>query len=161
MVESILISSDLSKAERYNQVLSQLKIIVGAETNSTAILSIVTGALHEVFNNLWTGFYIVDGDSLVLGPYQGPLACLRIAYGKGVCGLAWESKSTQIVGDVNQFPGHIVCNSESKSEIVVPVLGKNGRVIAVFDLDSDKFASYDEVDAKGLSQITTWLGEKL
>ena len=161
MAESIVISSDLTKVEQYKELLSQLELICEGEDNSVALLSLVAGALHEAFDNYWTGFYLVHDDELALGPYQGPLPCLRIGFGKGVCGTAWKEKETVIVPDVDQFPGHIACSSESKSEIVVPLFSQEGEVIAVLDIDSDELARYDEDDAKGLEQITNWLSDKL
>lgn len=161
MAESIAISEGLSKSEQYEEVLVSIKNLVGEENNPVAILAAVSGVVHEVFGNFWTGFYIVEGDELVLGPYQGPLPCLRISFGKGVCGTAWKLKTTQVVPNVEEFPGHIACSSETKSEIVLPIFDESGEVIAVMDIDSDQPSKFDNVDAIGLAHITAWLSEKL
>ena len=112
----------------------------------------VAAALKQTFNFFWVGFYIVKDDMLVLAPFQGPIACTRIRYGKGVCGTAWKEATTQIVPDVDLFPGHIACNSDSKSEIVVPVI-RDGKVVAVLDIDSEELNSFDETDAVYLEKI--------
>ena len=111
--------------------------------------------LHYTFNFWWTGFYRVCGDELVLAPFQGPLACSRIKYGRGVCGTAWKERCTQVVPDVELFPGHIACSSESKSEIVVPLFDADGNVTAVLDIDSEKYATFDECDSAWLQKIVS------
>jgi L-methionine (R)-S-oxide reductase len=121
----------------------------------------VAAALHHAFGHHWVGFYRVLGDELVLGPFQGPVACLRIPYGKGVCGAAWEQKRTLVVPDVNQFPGHIACSPLSLSEIVVPVKGTNGQVAAILDLDSSELDAFDEVDRYHLEGIADHVGALL
>ncbi len=126
--------------------------MVEDETNLIANLSNLSSLIHFTFNFWWTGFYFVDGKQLVLGPFQGPLACTRIPFGKGVCGSAWAQKKTLVVPDVEQFPGHIACSSESRSEIVVPLF-HDGEVWAVLDIDSKEIGTFDEVDRKWLEKI--------
>ena len=145
-----------TKREQYESLLPQIKAVVDGEADIIANLANTCACLKEQFNWLWVGFYIVKGDELVLGPFQGPLACTRIRYGKGVCGTCWEKKETLIVPDVNAFPGHIACSSLSLSEIVVPVI-RNGEVVAVLDVDSDKYNDYDETDKKYLEKVVTYL----
>lgn len=145
-----------TKHEQYESLLPQIKAVVEGETDLIANLANTCACLKEQFNWLWVGFYIVKGDELVLGPFQGPLACTRIRNGKGVCGTSWQKKETLIVPDVNSFPGHIACSSLSLSEIVVPVI-RNGEVVAVLDVDSDKYNSYDETDKKYLEEVVSYL----
>jgi GAF domain-containing protein len=145
-----------TKHEQYESLLPQIKAVVEGETDLIANLANTCACLKEQFNWLWVGFYIVKGDELVLGPFQGPLACTRIRNGKGVCGTSWQKKETLIVPDVNSFPGHIACSSLSLSEIVVPVI-RNGKVVAVLDVDSDKYNSYDETDKKYLEEVVSYL----
>ena len=145
-----------TKHEQYESLLPQIKAVVEGETDLIANLANTCACLKEQFNWLWVGFYIVKGDELVLGPFQGPLACTRIRNGKGVCGTSWQKKETLIVPDVNSFPGHIACSSLSLSEIVVPVI-RNGKVVAVLDVDSDKYNSYDETDKKYLEELVSYL----
>ncbi len=140
----------------YNGLIPQIKSLIGSEKNSVANLANVSAALKQSFDFFWVGFYLVEGNELVLGPFQGTVACTRITKGKGVCGTSWEKKETLLVDDVDQFPGHIACSSESKSEIVVPLI-KEGEVIAVLDVDSDKYASFDHTDAKYLNDLCQWL----
>lgn len=148
-----------TKAEIYKGIIPQIKALIGNETDLTANLGNVSAVLKETFGFFWVGFYIVKQDELVLGPFQGPIACTRIKKGKGVCGTSWENAETIVVDDVDQFPGHIACSSASKSEIVIPVI-KNGSVIAVLDVDSDALATFDEIDANYLTELCTWLSEK-
>lgn len=145
-----------TKHEQYESLLPQIKAVVEGEADLIANLANTCACLKEQFNWLWVGFYIVKGDELVLGPFQGPLACTRIRNGKGVCGTSWQKKETLIVPDVNSFPGHIACSSLSLSEIVVPVI-RNGEVVAVLDVDSDKYNSYDETDKKYLEEVVSYL----
>lgn len=153
MAESLhLAPAESGKSERYNVLLPQLESLLAAESDLTANLANVAAALKQAFGFFWIGFYIVRAEELVLGPFQGPLACTRISYGKGVCGTAWKEGRTLLVPDVEQFPGHIACSSQSKSEIVVPVFA-NDRVVAVIDADSDVLADFDECDAEGLQQV--------
>lgn len=140
------------KEQNYQLLLKQAQALVKDETNLIANLSNLSSLIHFTFNFWWTGFYFVDGKQLVLGPFQGPLACTRIPFGKGVCGSAWAQKKTLVVPDVEQFPGHIACSSESRSEIVVPLF-HDGEVWAVLDIDSKELGTFDEVDRKWLEKI--------
>lgn len=141
-----------TKQEQYEALLPQIKGLLSGEPDLIANLANISAALHEQFGWLWVGFYIVKEDELVLGPFQGPVACTRIRKGKGVCGTSWEKATTLIVPDVEKFPGHIACSSKSKSEIVVPVI-RNGKVIAVLDLDSEALNHFDATDQQYLEQI--------
>jgi GAF domain-containing protein len=137
-------------------LIPQIEALVKGEDDLIANLANITAALKQQFGWLWVGFYLVKGDELVLGPFQGSVACTRIAKGRGVCGTAWEQKSIQLVPDVELFPGHIACSSTSKSEIVIPILhGEN--VVGVLDVDSDELNDFDETDAKYLSIICQWI----
>ena len=147
-----------SKVEQYENLIPQLKALVEGEQNRIANLANITAALKETFHFFWVGFYLVEGDELVLGPFQGPIACTRIRKGKGVCGAAWEQKQTVVVPDVDAFPGHIACSSISKSEIVVPIF-KNGQVVGVLDVDSENYNTFDTNDAHYLNQICQWLSD--
>ena len=141
-----------SKEEQYHSLLPQIFALLEGEHDEIANMANVCAALKEQFNFFWVGFYIVKGDELVLGPFQGPVACTRIKKGKGVCGASWAQEQTMIVPDVDLFPGHIACSSASKSEIVLPLIRK-GKVIAVLDVDSAELNSFDETDAAYLAQI--------
>lgn len=141
-----------SKADKYALLLSQVDALFQDEPDMIARMANVSAMLHETFHFWWTGFYRVQTDELVLGPFQGPLACTRIKYGRGVCGTAWKEGVTQVVPDVDLFPGHIACSSASRSEIVVP-LYKDGRVIAVLDIDSEHLATFDTTDQYYLEQL--------
>jgi L-methionine (R)-S-oxide reductase len=145
-----------SKQEQYHSLLPQLKALVTGETDLIANMANICAALKEQFSWLWVGFYLVKGDELVLGPFQGPVACTRIRRGKGVCGAAWENATTLIVPDVDRFVGHIACSSLSKSEIVVPVFYQ-GIVSAVLDVDSTELNSFDEVDQLYLTEVVSCL----
>ena len=145
-----------TKQEQYESLLPQIKAVVDGETDLIANIANTCACLKEQFNWLWIGFYLVKGSELVLGPFQGPLACTRIKKGKGVCGTSWAKKETLIVPDVNAFPGHIACSNLSLSEIVVPVI-RDGDVVAVLDVDSEKYNEYDETDKKYLEQIVDYL----
>lgn len=151
MAETLAISNG-TKEEKYQLFLQQLKALTDGEPNLVANLANTASALRQTFGFFWVGFYLVDGKELVLGPFQGTIACTRIAFGKGVCGSAWEQKKTLLVPDVEAFPGHIACSSLSKSEVVVPVL-KNDEVVAVLDVDSDILNDFDDVDAKCLQEV--------
>jgi GAF domain-containing protein len=140
------------KEKQYQLLLKQAQALVKDETNLIANMSNLSSLIHFTFGFWWTGFYLVDGKQLVLGPFQGPLACTRIPYGKGVCGTAWAEKKTLVVPDVEQFPGHIACSSESRSEIVVPIF-KDGEVWAELDIDSKELNTFDEIDKQWLEQI--------
>ena len=141
------------KEELYKLLVSQIASLIDGEKDTIAVMSNVAAAIHQTMGFWWTGFYRVVGNDLVLGPFQGPVACMHIPYGKGVCGTAWQRGETIIVPDVEQFPGHIACSSESKSEIVVPVFGTDGKVIAVLDIDSEHLATFDDIDRKYLEDI--------
>ena len=140
------------KEKQYQLLLKQAQALVKDETNLIANLSNLSSLIHFTFNFWWTGFYFVDGQQLVLGPFQGPLACTRIPYGKGVCGTAWKEGRTIVVPDVEQFPGHIACSSESRSEIVVPIF-KDGKVWAELDIDSNELNTFDEIDKQWLELL--------
>ncbi|MFZ1459740.1 MAG: GAF domain-containing protein [Ignavibacteria bacterium] len=156
MTFELKISKGLSKEERYKLLLPQIDALIKDEINFIANISNITSVLRYSFDNfLWVGFYFTDNNNpgeLVLGPFQGRVACTRIKFGQGVCGTSAERKETIIVNDVNEFPGHIVCDSLSKSEIVVPVL-KNGKVLGVLDIDSERYGNFDETDKKFLSKM--------
>ena len=151
MAEELRIAQG-SKAERYALLVEQVVSLLQGETDRVARLAHVAAMIHQTFGFWWTGFYRVVGEELVLGPFQGPLACMRIRYGRGVCGTAWKERRTVIVEDVEQFPGHIACSSASRSEIVVPLM-RGDEVVAVLDIDSEKLATFDEEDRHWLEQI--------
>ena len=147
-----------SKEDKYALLYAQIKSITEGEDDLIANMANVAAMIHETFGFWWTGFYRVIGNELVLGPFQGPLACSRIPFGKGVCGTSWKNAETVIVPDVDAFPGHIACSSASKSEIVVPVFGADGAsIIAVLDIDSASYATFDEADRIWLERIVTTL----
>lgn len=144
----------MEKEEKYRLLVEQVRSLIEGEKDSIAIMANVCAAIHETMGFFWTGFYRVVGDELLLGPFQGPVACMHIPFGKGVCGSAWQQRRTLIVPDVEQFPGHIACSSLSRSEIVVPVFSADGSdVIAVLDIDSRELATFDETDRQYLEQI--------
>ena len=156
MAETLTIQGQ-SKEERYQALLPQAKALVEDETDLIAALANLSAALAMTFDWLWTGFYLVKAGQLVLGPFQGPIACTRIGYGKGVCGSAWQHNQTLIVPDVEAFPGHIACSSDSRSEIVVPIHDATGQVVAILDVDSANLATFDATDARYLEEIVTAL----
>ena len=141
------------KSEKYELLICQICSLIEGETDAVAVMSNVAAAIHQAMGFWWTGFYRVVNNVLLLGPFQGPVACMHIPFGKGVCGTAWKQAETVIVPDVEQFPGHIACSSESKSEIVVPVFGNNKTVVAVLDIDSKELDTFDETDRKYLEEI--------
>lgn len=143
----------MTKTEQYSHLLAQARALVADEDDTVANMANLAALIHHAFHFWWTGFYRVVGDDLVLGPFQGPLACTRIGLGKGVCGAARERRHTVVVPDVEQFPGHIACSAASRSEIVVPLLGADGEVTAVLDIDSERLATFDDTDAHWLEQI--------
>ncbi|GAB3853646.1 GAF domain-containing protein [Hymenobacter terrigena] len=159
MAETLALDTTLTKSEQYQQLLPQIEALTTGEPDLTANLANTAAALRQAFGFFWVGFYLVKGEELVLGPFQGPIACTRIRHGKGVCGASWARAETILVPDVEAFPGHIACSSESKSEIVVPIL-KNGQVVAVLDVDSDQLNDFDHDDQTALEQLmqlaTTW-----
>lgn len=157
MAESLSVLTG-TKAEKYRQLIPQIQALVTGEPNLIANLANVSSALNSAFGFFWVGFYLVEEDELVLGPFQGTIACTRIKKGKGVCGTAWEQEQVQLVPDVDAFPGHIACSSDSRSEIVVPVF-KSGRVVAVLDVDSTELNDFDTTDQEYLTELCQWLGE--
>ncbi len=159
MSEQLILSGE-SKAELYTGLIPQIQALIGDETDNVATLANVSAALKEAFGFFWVGFYLVKESELVLGPFQGPIACTRIQFGRGVCGQAWANSETLLVPNVDLFPGHIACSSLSKSEIVVPLF-KNGIVIGVLDVDSDQLNNFDETDKLYLNLLCTWLSERL
>lgn len=159
MAEELSITQG-TKEQKYQSLFPQVKALLTGEDDLIANLANFCAALKQEFGFFWIGFYLVKDDQLVLGPFQGSIACTRIHKGKGVCGTAWEKDETIVVEDVDDFPGHIACSSLSRSEIVVPIRSK-GKVIAVLDIDSDQLADFDEVDRQYLNEICTWLGEFL
>ena len=155
MAEELILSRSKNKNERYKTLLPQLEALVQGEEDLTANLANIAAALKQTMDFFWVGFYLVKKGQLVLGPFQGPIACTRIDFGKGVCGTAWKEKKAIIVPNVDEFPGHIACSSASRSEIVLPAL-KDGNVILVLDVDSDAlddFGSEDEVALKEVIKI--------
>lgn len=157
MAEDLYISGG-NKEEKYRALLPQLKSLIEGEDDFIANLANISAALKETFHFFWVGFYRVQGEELVLGPFQGPVACTRIKKGRGVCGAAWAKAETLIVPDVDAFPGHIACSSLSRSEVVVPLIRKaGGEVWGVLDIDSENLNSFDETDARFLEEICSWL----
>ena len=152
MAEQLHIAVTSDKKEKYNVLVPQIEALVNGEPDLVANLSNIAAALRQTMNFFWVGFYLVKDNQLVLGPFQGPIACTRIDLGKGVCGTSWKEKRAIIVPDVEQFPGHIACSSDSKSEIVLPVI-KNGNVVMVLDVDSDTLNDFDGVDEEGLMRV--------
>lgn len=159
MAEELIIATSASKQERYNTLLPQIESLVAGEPDVIANLSNIAAALKQTMNFFWVGFYIVKNNDqpagkqeLVLGPFQGPIACTRIGFGKGVCGASWKEKKVMLVPDVDQFPGHIACSSASKSEIVLPAF-KNNEVALVLDVDSDVLNDFDENDERELNKV--------
>ncbi len=151
MSETLLLTAT-AKAARYAELLPQIEALTAGEPDLTANLANTAAALRQAFGFFWVGFYVVKGDELVLGPFQGPIACTRIRKGRGVCGGSWAQARTLLVPDVEQFPGHIACSSDSKSEIVVPIL-KDGAVVAVLDVDSDQLNDFDADDQGALELL--------
>ena len=143
----------MDKIEKYRLLTEQIRALIEGETDSVAVMANVCAAIHETMGFWWTGFYRVKDGELVLGPFQGPVACMHIGFGKGVCGTAWKERRTIIVPDVEQFPGHIACSSLSRSEIVVPVFSEGGEVMAVLDIDSKELATFDDIDQQYLEEI--------
>ena len=150
-----------NREKKYINLEEQIKSLIKGEKNNTAILSNVSAAISQTFKWLWVGFYVIEDNELVLGPFQGPVACFRIKKGDGVCGAAWKDKKTIIVPDVEKFPGHIACSSISKSEIVVPVYNNKNKVFGVLDIDSDELNSFDETDKEHLEEIVSIIQKSL
>lgn len=157
MSDTLAITPGQSRPDAYRELLPQLLAMIEAERDTIATLANVSAALHQAFAFHWVGFYLVKDGELVLGPFQGPVACTRIKKGKGVCGAAWATNATQLVPDVEAFPGHIACSSQTKSEIVVPVRDEQGEVWAVLDVDSDQADDFSDVDRDALEQLAAWL----
>ena len=160
MAEQLTINPNADKESRYRELLPQIEGLLSAEDDQTANLANVAAALKQTFDFFWVGFYLVKNDVLVLGPFQGPIACTRIHFGKGVCGAAWKRGETILVPDVDQFPGHIACSSESRSEIVVPGF-INGKVALILDVDSQYVSHFDQTDVAGLEQLMRFIERKL
>lgn len=154
MAENLYIPENATKQEKYEALLPQIEALMAYESDLVANLANVSSALHQVFSWWWVGFYWVKENELVLAPFQGPIACTRIAFGKGVCGTAWKERKTRLVPDVEQFPGHIACSSATKSEIVVPIFNQNDEVIGVLDVDSERYDVLDEIDVFYLEKIS-------
>ncbi|MFN7013127.1 MAG: GAF domain-containing protein [Bacteroidia bacterium] len=161
MAEALIINQTLDKESKYKDLLPQIKSLIEGEENLIANLANICAALKQTFNFFWVGFYLVHNNELVLGPFQGSIACTRIAFGRGVCGTSWKEQKTILVEDVDKFPGHIACSSLSRSEIVVPIFNKNNVVTMVLDIDSDKLADFDETDQKHLEQLAIIIQNKL
>lgn len=160
MAEELIISKSTNKRERYATLLPQLEALVESESDLIANLANISAALKQTMDFFWVGFYLVKEGQLVLGPFQGPLACTRIDLGKGVCGTAWKEKRTIVVPNVDAFPGHIACSSASRSEIVLPAL-KNDEVTLVLDVDSAAFNDFDDEDERSLRQVIKLIESKL
>ena len=155
MAENLIIAEG-GKAEKYALLYKQIEALVEGESDTIANMANIAAMIHHTFSFWWTGFYRVCGQELILGPFQGPLACSRISYGRGVCGTAWKQQQTQVVPDVELFLGHIACSSLSRSEIVVPVW-RNGEIVAVLDIDSEHLSTFDTTDQKWLEKIVQLL----
>jgi len=153
MAEKLIINYTLNKHEQYEILIPQLQALLNGETDLIANLANISAALHQTFGWFWVGFYIVRNAELVLGPFQGTIACTRIKYGKGVCGTAWANQKSMLIPNVSEFPGHIACSSLSVAEIVIPVFNRQDQVVAVLDVDSDKFDVLDETDVLYLEKI--------
>jgi GAF domain-containing protein len=162
MSESLYFTTEAeNRTARYSELLPQLKALLEAENDTIVLYANIAAALKEAFDFFWVGFYRVQENQLVLGPFQGPIACTRIQKGRGVCGKAWELNQIIIVPNVDEFPGHIACSSESKSEIVLPVYNSNKEIIAVLDVDSNKYNDFSNIDQNGLSQIVAFISENV
>jgi len=161
MSEELFIAAGAGKKETYESLIPQLAALMEGETDLTANLANLSAALHDTFGWWWVGFYWVKDNELVLSPFQGPIACTRIKLGKGVCGTAWKEAKSQLVPDVNAFPGHIACSGSSVSEIVVPVFDKQDQVVGVLDVDSERYDVLDETDVFYLERISQLITEIL
>lgn len=161
MAETIAFSKGADRATVYSEILPQIEALIGPESDMTANLGNIAAVLKEAFGFLWIGFYLSDGNELVLNAFQGPVACTRIAFDSGVCGHSFSTRSTVVVPDVESFPGHIACSSLSKSEIVIPILNSDGEVWGVFDVDSENLSDFSEIDAEWLQKIVGLIETKL
>ena len=157
MAEHLSVSLS-SKKEKYEILLPQINSLIGGEKNRIANLSNISAALKQTFDFFWVGFYIVEGSELVLGPFQGPIACTRIQFGKGVCGRAWELKKEMNIPNVEEFSGHIACSAETKSELVIPIVKEN-KVLAVLDIDSNKISDFDQTDIVKLKELCACIAD--
>lgn len=151
----------MNKEEKYQLLAKQIGALIAGETDEVAVMANVCAVIHEAMGFFWTGFYRVKDGELVLGPFQGPLACMHIGFGRGVCGSAWKQRQTLVVPDVEEFPGHIACSSLSRSEIVVPLFSREGEVVAVLDIDSKELATFDETDRQYLEEICQKVAETI
>lgn len=156
MAEDLIINGT-TKEEKYQSLLPQIKALIETETDSVANMANVCAAIKYSFNFFWVGFYLIKNNELVLGPFQGPVACTRIAFGKGVCGYAWKENKVVIVDDVDKFDGHIACSSLSKSEIVLPIYNASNQLVGVLDVDSDEYATFNETDKNYLTELLSLL----
>lgn len=161
MAENLMIPRTDDRREIYSALLPQIEALVAVESDPVANMANVAAVLRQAFGFFWIGFYHVIGNELVLGPFQGPVACTRIGYGKGVCGMAWKEQKSLLVPDVNSFPGHIACSSASRSEIVVPIFDTHGNVAGVLDIDSDKPDDFSETDTACLEEMMRKIGARL
>ena len=160
MAENLVVPQTEIKEEKYKVLIPQIEALIGNEKDLIANLANTAAALHQTFGFFWVGFYIVRNNELVLGPFQGPIACTRIKPGRGACGKAWESTQTIVVANVEEFPGHIACNAESRSEIVIPLLS-NGTVFGVLDIDSNRLNDFDETDQTYLENICRMIADTI
>ncbi len=154
MAENLVIPQQASREEKYIALWPQLQALVEGESDYVANLANISAALHQTFSFFWVGFYLVRDEELVLGPFQGPIACTRIAFGKGVCGTAWKNLAPILVPNVEEFPGHIACSSQSKSEVVIPIQDENGAVVGVLDVDSNVLNDFTEMDVEHLRKVS-------
>ena len=154
MSENLVIHQQASREEKYVALWPQLQALVEGESDYVANLANIAAALHQTFSFFWVGFYLVRDEELVLGPFQGPIACTRIAFGKGVCGTAWKNLAPIVVPNVEEFPGHIACSSQSKSEVVIPIQDENGAVVGILDVDSDVLNDFNETDVMHLRKVS-------
>ena len=161
MAETISFSKGADRSTVYSEIVPQIEALIASESDMTANLGNIAAVLKEAFGFLWIGFYLSDGKELVLNAFQGPVACTRIAFGKGVCGHCYSTRSTVIVPDVEEFPGHIACSSLSRSEIVVPILDTDGEVWGVLDVDSENLSDFSDIDAEWLQRIVRLIEVKL
>jgi len=161
MAEGLQFSRGASREQVFAEILPQVAAIIDGERDTVANLANIAAAIKQAFGYFWVGFYIAKDDELVVGPFQGPIACSRIAFGRGVCGAAYSTREVQIVPDVDKFPGHIACASESRSEVVVPIFSPTGEVWGVLDVDSDKLDDLNETDAAGLQAIVRIFEKRL
>ena len=161
MKKYIIFAGDMKKKQLYEELLPQMAALIEGESEEMSVLANVAALLKDHFGWFWVGFYLVREGELRVGPFQGPVACMHIARGRGVCGTAWEQRQTLVVDDVEQFPGHIACSTLSRSEIVVPIFRGNGDVAGVIDIDSTELSTFDDTDAEGLQQVARLIAQTL